>query len=139
MALSHDNRLADYLRRTANKPFAWGSCDCCLFVADWVSETTGKDMAVDLRGTYETEAGAKEIIARASQTIRARGDMIGFCVSRAAAIGLVGTKSPADGDIGVVDTAMGLICAIRGTRNWIVKSQRGIVSAPFEWRLAFRV
>jgi hypothetical protein len=42
-------------------PFRWGTNDCALFAADAVRDTTGVDLAVDLRG-YSTARQALRII-----------------------------------------------------------------------------
>jgi hypothetical protein len=36
-------------------PFAWGTNDCALMVADIYHEVTGLDLAEGIRGTYSTE------------------------------------------------------------------------------------
>lgn len=57
-----DLRLDLYLRESADKPFAWGAHDCCLFVCDAVREMTGLDPAADFRGKYSTRAGAYALL-----------------------------------------------------------------------------
>lgn len=51
-------RLARALAEAARRPFAWGSHDCALFAAGVVQALTGTDPAAELRGRYETAAGA---------------------------------------------------------------------------------
>lgn len=51
-------RLADFLDRAADRPFGWGTSDCCLFACDGVAAMTGVDLAVSFRGRYRTMAGA---------------------------------------------------------------------------------
>lgn len=52
------NQLEKFLRRNAQRPFRWGTWDCCLFVCDAVRIMTGVDMAAPIRGTYHTAHGA---------------------------------------------------------------------------------
>ncbi len=44
------------------KPFAWGSRDCCLFAADAVLCVTGIDPAIDFRHRYTTAKGAASVL-----------------------------------------------------------------------------
>jgi hypothetical protein len=48
----------EFLLSRANTPFAWGTHDCALFVADGIQAMTGTDIASDFRGKYSDEAGA---------------------------------------------------------------------------------
>jgi len=57
-------RLDRYLRESAEKPFAWGEHDCCLFVCNAIREMTGKDPAAEFRGRYKTRAGAYALLRR---------------------------------------------------------------------------
>lgn len=47
-------------------PFAWGTNDCCLFVADCIRAMTGTDLGAGFRGKYEDPAGAMTLIAFAT-------------------------------------------------------------------------
>jgi hypothetical protein len=51
-------RLGAFFAERADRAFAWGGNDCCLFVCDAVLAMTDLDMAADLRGAYATEIGA---------------------------------------------------------------------------------
>lgn len=51
-------RLDAFLRERAAVPFAWGSNDCCTFVADAIDAMTGRDVMADLRGRYSNAFGA---------------------------------------------------------------------------------
>lgn len=46
------------------KPFSWGSRDCCLFAADAVVCITGIDPAIDFRGRYTTAKGAARVLKK---------------------------------------------------------------------------
>lgn len=43
-------------------PFAWGSHDCVLWVADCVMAITGLDLAAEHRGQYHTALGALRVV-----------------------------------------------------------------------------
>ena len=52
--------LPEIRKLWAETPFAWGSADCDLSVADYVIRATGIDPAEKWRGAYATEAEALE-------------------------------------------------------------------------------
>lgn len=56
-----DERLAAEIQRARGMMFAWGSHDCCLWVARVVAEISGHDFAVNYRG-YKTAAGAARLL-----------------------------------------------------------------------------
>lgn len=51
-----------YIQEHQNTPFKWGEHDCCLFVADWILEKTGNDLAIKYRGKYSTKQGAFKLL-----------------------------------------------------------------------------
>jgi hypothetical protein len=55
-------RLHEAIQAQRRLPFAWGSHDCALFVADCIWAMTGTDLAADYRGKYTDEAGAAATI-----------------------------------------------------------------------------
>ena len=57
--------LSAYVEQRRNKPFAWGSDDCCLFAADWVQACTGTDYASAWRGRYTGRLGAARFLEEA--------------------------------------------------------------------------
>ena len=59
-----EERLGRFVGDRLGTSFAWGERDCCLFAADWVRTCTGEDPAQGLRGSYQDEAGALELIRR---------------------------------------------------------------------------
>jgi len=48
-----------------NKPFAWGTHDCCMFAAHAVQEMTGADFAEPFRGRYSDATGALRVLTEA--------------------------------------------------------------------------
>lgn len=55
-------QLAAFLSEAGRNGFAWGRCDCMLFVADWAKCLTGKDPGADWRGVCATEAEAMAVV-----------------------------------------------------------------------------
>jgi hypothetical protein len=51
-------RLAAIVDARRHVPFAWGTNDCALWIADVVLEMTGHDLGAAHRGTYDDERGA---------------------------------------------------------------------------------
>ena len=54
--------LHHFLYSRKDKSFEYGQHDCSLFVADWIEDQTGIDVAKDYRGRYKTELGAAKLI-----------------------------------------------------------------------------
>lgn len=54
-------RLAALIEARRDVPFAWGSHDCALFVADAIAAVTGADPATSFRG-YATEEEALALL-----------------------------------------------------------------------------
>lgn len=62
--------LLEEYQRQRSTLFAWGGADCLSFAADCAKLITGNDPAVDLRGKYDSEIGAKRIMVdRGWQTL----------------------------------------------------------------------
>ena len=107
--------LAQEIEAARTRPFAWGSADCALFVADVVLAMTGHDYAADLRG-YTGRAGAMERIADAGSLEQL-------------VAGLLGEPWPVNsigrGDVVLIDTpkgealgiCLGTSCAFAGPKG----------------------
>lgn len=54
-------KLRDFIESRRDMPYAIGSNDCCLFVADCIQAITGNDPAESLRG-YTTAEAAQALI-----------------------------------------------------------------------------
>lgn len=105
--------------------------DCAMWVADWVQIATGIDPAGHLRGTYTSGFGALRQIARWG------GFEVMWRVHMAMA-GFTTTKTPQDGDVGVVvDAAGNTVSAIRFDDKWAAKSEGGIVVEDFRMLVAW--
>lgn len=102
--------LSAYIDARRSVPFAWGSNDCCLFAADWVLLSTGRDIAQEWRGKYASAykaqrflkagGGIEKLVERAGgerilSGLAQRGDLVaqdcgdgvalGVCIGSAAA------------------------------------------------------
>lgn len=63
----HDwpERLSEVVAAARDRPFEYGTHDCCLFAADCIEAVTGRDLAAVWRGQYATlEDGLKLAKAR---------------------------------------------------------------------------
>jgi hypothetical protein len=56
------SRFHRFLEASLSKSFAYGTNDCCLWVADAVLELTGTDIAVAFRGRYSSRSEAASIV-----------------------------------------------------------------------------
>ena len=54
--------LPAFVQARKDRPFSWGSNDCCLTAADAVLAITGTDIASDFRGKYSDQASAFALI-----------------------------------------------------------------------------
>jgi hypothetical protein len=63
MQRAHDwpRRLHLLVESSQAVVFTWGQYDCGQFVARWIREATGVDVAAALRGTYSDEISAEKI------------------------------------------------------------------------------
>ena len=60
-----EQRLSAYLEPLVfGARFAWGQCDCALYVADAVLAMTGHDIAAPFRGKYSSAAGSARALKR---------------------------------------------------------------------------
>lgn len=69
--------LAESLRKFENAKFEYGVLDCCLFVADVLRDTTGKDYAQKYRGQYTGEFGAIKTIMKHGSFINLMCSVLG--------------------------------------------------------------
>lgn len=56
-----DKQLYNYVRASQDRPFVWGSWDCCTFVLQWVTLMTGVDHSPKFPA-YTTEAEALAVV-----------------------------------------------------------------------------
>lgn len=126
--MMHD--LADYLRASGARPFAWGACDCCTWVCDWVVLRRGVDPAARWRGRYRTARAAHRNL---------KNGLVSVASESMASAGLSATDDPQPGDVGVVLTGQGQSLAIKTVTGWAGKAETGVVVAPFPVLAAWTV
>ncbi len=86
--------LGAYIQACSRRVFGWGIWDCCLFAADAVHCTTGRDPAAHLRAIYANEDEASALVER-----------IGGFDQILINAGLQPTVPPyRDGDVGILKT-----------------------------------
>lgn len=129
--------LAGFLDRAARRKFVLGEFDCCLWLADWVqSQRCGADPAQHLRGQYMTPRAYGRILRRF-------GGVAGVVSSCAEPAGLIRTREPRPGDIGVVSavTTEGFhdVGAIRTAGGWASLSPTGLLVGEAQALAAWRV
>lgn len=88
-------KLIAFLRESAARPFAYGSDDCSLWLADWWRENHGVDPADWLRGAYATADEKDALLARHRGLQR----LVSACAKR---VGAERTHTPATGDFGLI-------------------------------------
>ena len=112
-------RLSDLIVSRMQKPFVWGSNDCCLFAADAVLAVTGVDLARDERGRYGDRAGSQSVL-------KGVGGLFG-------AAGRAGTRiDPSraiEGDVGLVRVGKPVL-AVRISHVWMAPAAWGLNAMP---------
>jgi hypothetical protein len=128
--------LDGFLVAAARTPFAWGTHDCCLWLADWLVALGRPDPAAHLRDRYRTELGCARVLTR-------EGGVLGVVAACAVNAGLARTACAVAGDVGVVqvETARGLRPAggIFLGRRWASLGEAGLVVAERVPLAAWRV
>lgn len=78
MRVSNWDQIAnDYLASKANSAFEWGVNDCALFAADLVLLITGRDIAAEYRGKYDSQLSAAAALREYGQgTLEATFDAL---------------------------------------------------------------
>lgn len=120
--------LATWLDQAIDTPRAWGVHDCTLWPADWVRRCGHADPASPWRGRYRTALGAARLA-------RANGGLEALWAAGAERAGLVRTRRPLAGDVGLVAMAtrevgpalaghVGAICI--GGGDWAVITTGGV-------------
>jgi hypothetical protein len=118
----HDwpERLAEYIEGRRERPFSWGSNDCCLFFADAVLEMTGTDPAAKWRG-YKSQVAATRRVKKA-----------GGLRAMAKTVGLI-EKHP-----GLAQRGDGVIVKLDGRETFGLVVGNGCWCGPGKDRLEFR-
>lgn len=124
-------RLARFVEQARQRPFAYGTWDCCLLAAAWVREATGQDFAAG-GGSYDDAAGAAALLA-------ARGGLQAV-VTSALGAPLPVVALARRGDVVLVEAAAGRALGVCVGTHAACAGPSGLtfVAMP-RWRLGWRV
>ncbi|WP_181529486.1 DUF6950 family protein [Ensifer adhaerens] len=109
-------QLTAFLADNNARPWRPGHVDCCMVLADWAVWLGHPDPAPHLRGTYDSDAGFREIIA-------AHGGVVPLIASCIPASGKR-IQHPSVGDIGVIGSPTNIkrqFGAIHDGSGWLVR------------------
>lgn len=114
------------------KPYAWGVQDCALFAADCVLTMTGEDLAGEFRGAYDTEEGARGVLASLGC-----GDVADLAARHLPEI--LPTEARR-GDVVAIAGDFGLFLAVVDGRTAVGPAARGLTHSPLSlaqraWRV----
>lgn len=116
--------LGAYLLANGQKPWDWGTVDCCTFAADWCVSLEFPDPMAAIRGAYETEAEAQALVQKHGLLRLVDRGLRG--------IGWARTLDPKTGDIGLVrrmgPVGTDTVCAIRSEGRWVTRTAGGYYS-----------
>lgn len=100
----------------------------CTATADrWVQSRTGISPIAAGGLTVEVKEDADTHLARAPLP-----RLMARCMRAA---GFAMTKTPGPGDIGAIIASGKIVCAVRGERMWLYRSDDGFAAAPLDVRL----
>ena len=99
---------------------------CVATVDQWLVHRTGESAMAAGRVVIPTDEAATEML---SQTSLPR--WIGHCMKAA---GFSMTREPQTGDVGAVVAGNKIVCAVRGERMWLYRSDDGMGAAPLDSR-----
>lgn len=112
--------LEAFFRDLARRPFAYGSTDCALVIADRWLQAHGADPAAHLRGAYGTEDECAAVLA-------ANGHLPRLVARLARSVGAPRTDDPKPGDFAVVRHQGRWWGAIRTpSGRWAIKAHDGL-------------
>lgn len=129
--------LGQFIADHGRTPFAWGTHDCCTWLADWILlRRGGRDPAHAFRGLYDEQS--------ANQIVFLHGGLAALLGELARAAGLKETLEPRLGDVGLVEgqgadgslVTAGAICC---GRRWACLTLGGIYARRVEPIVAWRV
>jgi len=138
MGASLVNRFTDWEVRLSNlfverisSPFKWAGNDCCLFAADGLFVTTGRDPAAGIRGTYSDALSAARTVERLGGMNKIASDSFGNEIS---------PLLVKFGDIGLIENSGRPCLAIFGGEFFHAPGEDGLTIFPVDtciraWRL----
>lgn len=125
--------LRAHIRAGDTVPFEIGRTDCSLWVADWVRQRTGVDLAKNWRGMYRTRPEYLRLLV-------ANGSLVRVADRALLQIGAKRIPAPTakPGDVGIIATEDGPALAIRAEADWVAKTGDRVSHSPaalFAWRI----
>lgn len=128
-----EQALAGVTRAAMRQPYAWGSHDCALFAADCVRAVIGIDLAEEFRGQYDSEDGARRLLA--SLGCEGVADLAARYLSE------IEPAEARRGDIVVMPGKFGDFLAVVDGRTAVGPAARGLTHSPMSialraWRVA---
>ncbi len=87
--------LAAFVAENGALPWAWGSVDCCMVLADWAQANGHGDLLAQYRSAYDDEAGCLAIVVR-------RGGLLPIVGDGCGRIGLIAAETRTPGTIAVI-------------------------------------
>lgn len=126
--------LAAFLQGCKDREFAMASYDCGMFVCEWMSACTGRDVYAPWRGRYQTGFGAARIILKTGGVpalLAEIAEVAGWapCEPRKGVVGAV----PIINGAGQADIGM----AICTGRLWATCGKKGVVMLTAEPLVCF--
>lgn len=116
---SRVDRLRAYLADGARLPFIWGVRDCISWPAQWVEQERGFDPLAAIRGAYDSRLSCARFLRR-------QGGLVELARREMGASGIGETAPPQPGDVGIIETTIGPMGAIRAVGVWAVKTLDGV-------------
>ena len=113
------DRLRAYLAEGARLPFVWGLRDCVPWACGWVAQERGFDPLAAVRGSYDSRLSCARLLRR-------QGGLLSLALREMAAAGFAEISAPRSGDVGIIETTIGPMGAIRAGSVWAVKSLDGV-------------
>lgn len=130
--------LHHFASRQVRRAFAWGIDDCVTLSADWVSEVSGFDPMLDLRGRYDSLASCQRVTGFLTNPLVVIGP-------RMERLPIIQAGDAQRGDVALVVSAIvggmhahGAICL--GDSKWMARAPAGLtvlhpVKVVAAWRL----
>jgi hypothetical protein len=120
--------LAAFLAENGALPWAWGSVDCCMVLADWALTNGHNDLLAQYRGAYDDEAGCLAIVVE-------RGGVLPIVGDGCARVGLTATNFRSAGVLAVIGSLTSPTRqwgAIWDGSRWLVRGVAGFgpMTAP---------
>lgn len=113
----------DFIRAEAAKPFRWGETDCSATVSRWIQQNIGFSPLAHFGRVHSNEAEARQWLSEPGS--------IAVAVNRVLrAAGLLKTKEPQAGDVGLVAHDSKLCMAIHAGNYWFTRDETGLIGTP---------